>query len=186
MRIYGNREIKTLSGKDTRPTTSKVREALFNIWQDKIECASWLDLCAGNGTMGAEALCRGAFEAIAIEKSSIACQIIRENWQKVASENQEFKVLRGDILHRLKGLKGLKFDLIYFDPPYYCDFYNDVLNAVYNYQLLKPNIGEIGVEYNPKRSNLKEDHNLQLIDTKFYGNVALNFYNHQLSEISHL
>lgn len=180
MRIYGNREIKTLSGKDTRPTTSKVREALFNIWQDKIECASWLDLCAGNGTMGAEALCRGAFEAIAIEKSSIACQIIRENWQKVASENQEFKVLRGDILHRLKGLKGLKFDLIYFDPPYYCDFYNDVLNAVYNYQLLKPNIGEIGVEYNPKRSNLKEDHNLQLIDTKFYGNVAINFYNHQL------
>jgi 16S rRNA (guanine966-N2)-methyltransferase len=176
MRIYGNREIKTLSGKDTRPTTSKVREALFNIWGDKIESASWLDLCAGNGTMGAEALCRGASEAIAIEKSSLACQLIRENWQKVALESQQFKVLRGDILQRLKGLNGRKFDLIYFDPPYHCDFYNSVLNVIYDYQLLKPNISEIAVEYNPKKSNIKDDHNLQLIQTKFYGNIALNFY----------
>jgi 16S rRNA (guanine966-N2)-methyltransferase len=176
MRIYGNREIKTLPGKDTRPTTSKIREALFNIWGDKIESALWLDLCAGNGTMGAEALCRGAYEAIAIEKSSLACQLIRENWQKVALESQQFKVLRGDILHRLKGLSGRKFDLIYFDPPYYCDFYNSVLNAIYDYQLLKPNIGQIAVEYNPKRSNIQDNHNFQLIQTKFYGNIALNFY----------
>ena len=178
MRIYGNREIKTLSGKDTRPTTSKVREALFNIWEDKIESASWLDLCAGNGTMGAEALCRGASEVIAIEKLSLACQIIRENWQKVANDNQQFKVLRGNILPRLKGLNGRKFDLIYFDPPYHCDFYNSVLNAICDYQLLRANIGEIAVEYNPKKSSIKDDNNLQLIQTKFYGNIALNFYQH--------
>jgi 16S rRNA (guanine(966)-N(2))-methyltransferase RsmD len=178
MRIYGNREIKTVSGKDTRPTTSKVREALFNIWQDKIVSASWLDLCAGNGTMGAEALCRGASEVIGIEKSSLGCQIIRENWQKVAQENQEFKVLRGDILYRLKGLNGRKFDLIYFDPPYYCNFYNDVLNAIYDYQLLPSNIGQIAVEYNPKKSSLNDNHSLQLIQTKYYGNIALNFYQH--------
>ncbi|BAQ65386.1 16S rRNA (guanine(966)-N(2))-methyltransferase [Geminocystis sp. NIES-3709] len=173
MRIYGNREIKTLSGKDTRPTTSKVREALFNIWRDEIESASWLDLCAGNGTMGAEALCRGVLEAVAIEKSSIACQIIRENWQKVATKDQKFKVLRGDILERLKSLKGEKFDLIYFDPPYHCDFYDRVLDIITDYQLLQ---GQIAVEYDPRKSKIKDQQKLQLIQTKFYGNIAINFY----------
>jgi len=57
MRIYGNRPIKTLAGQLTRPTTARVREALFNIWQQKLSGCRWLDLCAGNGSMGAEALC---------------------------------------------------------------------------------------------------------------------------------
>lgn len=50
MRIYGNRPIKTLAGQLTRPTTARVREALFNIWQQKLSGCRWLDLCAGNGS----------------------------------------------------------------------------------------------------------------------------------------
>jgi 16S rRNA (guanine(966)-N(2))-methyltransferase RsmD len=123
--------------------------------------------------MGAEALCRGAIEVVAIEKSPIACQIIRENWQKVAQEGQKFKVLRGDILQRLKSLKGQKFDLIYFDPPYHIDLYDRVLNLIYEYELLK---GQIAVEYDPKKSTISEQQKLTLIQTKFYGNTALNFY----------
>lgn len=173
MRIYGNREIKTLSGKDTRPTTSKVREALFNIWHDRLDRCTWLDLCAGNGTMGAEALCRGASEVIAIEQSSIACQIIRENLQKVVQENQQFKVLRGDILQRLKSLKGRQFDLIYFDPPYHSNLYDRVLNLIREYNLLK---GQIAVEYDPKKSQISPQEKLTLIQTKNYGNISINFY----------
>lgn len=173
MRIYGNREIKTLSGNDTRPTTAKVREALFNIWQNYLPSASWLDLCAGNGTMGAEALCRGACEVVAIEQSPLACQIIRENLAKVAQENQEFKVLRGDILQRLKSLKGKKFDLIYFDPPYHSNFYDRVLNLIDEYKLLT---GQIAVEYDPKKSHISDQQKLTLVQTKLYGNIALNFY----------
>ena len=180
MRIYGNREIKTLPGRDTRPTTAKVREALFNIWRDKIESASWLDLCAGNGTMGAEALCRGAKEAIAIEKSSFACKIIRENWQKVVQPKQQFKILKGDVLLRLKSLMGRQFDLIYFDPPYQENIYNSVLNAIAKYQLLLPNRGEIAVEYDPGKSQLEEWDGLELIQIKRYGNIALNFYSYPI------
>ena len=178
MRIYGNREIKTVSGKDTRPTTGKVREALFNIWREKIDSAKMLDLCAGNGTMGAEALCRGATEAVGIEKSSIACKIIRENWQKVSTPDQNFKILRGDVLLRLKSLQGYKFDLIYFDPPYYANFYNSVLKTIVDYNLLTENTGEIAVEYDPRKSNLTTDDlpNLQLIQTKSYGKTHLDFY----------
>jgi 16S rRNA (guanine(966)-N(2))-methyltransferase RsmD len=178
MRIYGNREIKTLPGIDTRPTTSKVREALFNIWRDKIESASWLDLCAGNGTMGAEALCREAKEVVAIEKSSLACKIIRENWQKVSQSPQQFKILKGDVLLRLKNLAGQQFDLIYFDPPYHQNLYHSVLEAIVKYELLESNRGQLAVEYDPQKSRLNKDNygNLQLIQTKNYGKTALNFY----------
>ena len=186
MRIYGNREIKTLLGKDTRPTTSKVREALFNIWREKIESASWLDLCAGNGTMGAEALCRGAKEVVGIEKSSFACKIIRQNWQKISQNSQQFKILKGDVLLRLKNLVGQKFDLIYFDPPYHQNLYNSVLDAIVKYELLVANTGQLAVEYDPQKSLLNDNNheNLKLIQTKNYGKTALNFYEWKNSNIS--
>ena len=178
MRIYGNREIKTLSGKDTRPTTSKVREALFNIWRERLDQASWLDLCAGNGTMGAEALCRGVSKVVAIEKSSIACKIIRENWQKVSTTSQTFKILRGDVNLRLKSLENQQFDLIYFDPPYYQDLYTSVLDNIVKYKLLKPYTGELAVEHDPRRSSLEayQNESLTLIQRKDYGKTTVNFY----------
>lgn len=177
MRIYGNREIKTLSGKDTRPTTSKVREAVFKIWQDRIINCTWLDLCAGNGSMGAEALCRGALNVIGIEKNPRACSIIRENWQKVANSNQQFKILKGDVLHRLKVLKEKQFDLIYCDPPYESSLYEPILNLITEYNLLK-NTGQIAIEYNPKKPPLINLYQLELVQTKIYGHTAVNFYNY--------
>ncbi len=178
MRIYGNREIKTLSGKDTRPTTSKVREAVFNIWQDRVINCTWLDLCAGNGSMGAEALCRGASQVIGIEKNPRACQLIRENWQKVANSNQKFKILKGDVLLRLKALNEKQFDLIYFDPPYESNLYKPILNLITEYNLLK-NTGQMAIEYNPKKPPLINLCQLQLVQTKIYGHTGVNFYNRQ-------
>jgi 16S rRNA (guanine(966)-N(2))-methyltransferase RsmD len=175
MRIYGNRELKTLAGRDTRPTKAMVREALFNIWQGKIVNCKWLDLCAGNGSMGAEALCRGATEVLGIEKSSSACNIITYNWQKVANSEQQFKILRGDVSLLLPRLKDIKFDLIYFDPPYSSNLYQPVLEAIVNYNLLNL-YGEIAVEYNPKIWQNTDILGLKIIRIKFYGNTALNFY----------
>ncbi|MEO1509975.1 MAG: RsmD family RNA methyltransferase, partial [Cyanobacteria bacterium J06633_23] len=93
IRIYGNRAIKTLPGQATRPTPAKVREALFNIWQGRLQGCRWLDLCAGSGAMGAEALCRGASNVVGIEKSRSACRIIQTNWQTVAKPEQTFQVI---------------------------------------------------------------------------------------------
>ena len=72
IRIYGNRPIKTLPGQATRPTPAKVREALFNSWQGRVNGSRWLDLCAGSGAMGAEALCRGASLVVGIEQAGAA------------------------------------------------------------------------------------------------------------------
>ncbi|BAT53242.1 hypothetical protein NOS3756_22010 [Nostoc sp. NIES-3756] len=175
LRIYGNRQIKTLPGQETRPTTSRVREAVFNIWQGEIEGCRWLDLCAGNGSMGAEALSRGASLVIGIEKSSRACAVIQENWQRIAHSEQKWRVLRGDVVVQLKNLSGQQFDKIYFDPPYASGLYQPVLEAIADYQLLEPN-GEIAIEHNPQGWVDIVIPTWEICRQKVYGNTALTFY----------
>ena len=175
MRIYGNREIKTLPGRTTRPTTARVREALFNIWQQKIANCHWLDLCAGTGSLGAEALCRGAARVTAIEKDPRACSIIKENWQRIIREGQSFKVLRGDVAKRLIGLKGKQFDRIYFDPPYHSNLYREVLEAIAVYNLLMET-GEIALEGDRSLWTPLEVAGLEICRQKVYGNTILTFY----------
>ncbi len=175
LRIYGNRALKTLPGRDTRPTLARVREAVFNIWQGKIEGCRWLDLCAGTGSMGAEALCRGAAITIAVEKSSRACAVIQQNWQQVARTDQTFQVLRGDVVKRLPTLAGQTFDRIYFDPPYAEDLYQPVLDEIASYALLASD-GELAVEHSPDRTDIVTPPSLEICRQKAYGNSALTFF----------
>lgn len=175
MRIYGNRQLKTLPGQETRPTLARVREAVFNIWQGTIPDCRWLDLCAGTGSMGAEALCRGASFVIGIEKWAKACAIIRQNWEQVAQPEQEFDVIQGDVVGGLKTLAGQQFDRIYFDPPYESHLYKPVLEAIARYQLLAED-GELAAEHNPKNSLPTTMLNLEVCRQKVYGNTALTFY----------
>lgn len=175
MRIYGNRLLTTLPGQLTRPTSARVREALFNIWQDSIIECRWLDLCAGNGSMGAEALCRGAREVIGIETYGKACKTVKQNWQKFATGNQRFKVIKGNVVKVLKTLEEQQFDHIYFDPPYASRLYQPVLEAIVTYRLLK-NDGEIAVEHNPKLWQAIEINGLAISQKKYYGNNAITFY----------
>ncbi|UKO99756.1 16S rRNA (guanine(966)-N(2))-methyltransferase RsmD [Nostoc sp. UHCC 0870] len=175
LRIYGNRQIKTLPGQETRPTSARVREAVFNIWQGEISGCRWLDLCTGTGSMGAEALCREASLVVGIEKSSRACAVIQQNWQTVAQSNQKWQVLRGDVIQQLKHLSGQQFDRIYFDPPYASGLYQQVLEAIAHYQLLDAN-GEIAVEHNPQGWTEIVIPNWEICREKVYGNTALTFY----------
>ncbi|MEH2197362.1 16S rRNA (guanine(966)-N(2))-methyltransferase RsmD [Nostoc sp.] len=175
LRIYGNRQLKTLPGKETRPTSARVREAVFNIWQGEIASCRWLDLCAGTGSMGAEALCRGANLVVGIEQSSRACATIQQNWQQVANAEQEFRVLRGDITQQLKTLSGKQFDRIYFDPPYASGLYQPVLEAIAHHQLLDPS-GEIAVEHASQGWIPPEIPAWGICREKVYGNTSLTFY----------
>ncbi len=175
LRIYGNRKLKTLPGLETRPTLGRVREAVFNIWQNQIAGCRWLDLCGGCGSMGAEALCRGASQAIAIDQSSQACRIIRQNWQQVAAAEQDFQVIRGDVITKLKTLAGQQFDRIYFDPPYLSNLYESVLNAIAQYQLLAAE-GELAVEHHPKHWTVPTVAGLEICRQKVYGNSAVTFF----------
>lgn len=175
MRIYGNRQLKTLPGQETRPTLARVREAVFNIWQGSINDCRWLDLCAGSGSMGAEALCRGASRVVGIEKWGKACAVIQQNWQQVAQPNQEYQVMQGDVVSKLKTLAGQQFDRIYFDPPYASKLYQPVIEAIAYYHLLSED-GELAVEHSPNQLTPPLIPNLEICRQKVYGNSALTFY----------
>ena len=174
LRIYGNRALKTLPGQTTRPTPARVRTAVFNIWQGAIAGCHWLDLCAGSGAMGAEALCRGAVRLVGIEQSEPACRVIAQNWQQVSQPEQTVKLIRGDICTKLKTLQGDQFDRIYFDPPYHGELYLPVLNAIVTYDLLHPD-GELAVEHDPNDWVEPTITGLEIIREKVYGQTALTF-----------
>ena len=172
IRIYGNREIKTLAGEATRPTSARVREALFNIWQGRVLGCRWLDLCAGSGAMGAEALCRGAAEVVGIEKSGAACQIVTQNWQKVAKSEQKYRIVKGDVVTQVECLSD-KFDLVYFDPPYAGELYQPVIAKLVD--ILTP-LGEAAVEYDAamwQPTQIPE--RLEIVRGKKYGSTHLAF-----------
>jgi 16S rRNA (guanine(966)-N(2))-methyltransferase RsmD len=151
-----------------------VREAIFNIWQENLQDCRWLDLCAGSGAMGAEALVRGAAVVTGIERSPRACSIIQENWQLVAQASQKFTLLRGDVVLRLKKLAGEQFDLIYFDPPYTGNLYLPVLEAIAQGQILSP-AGELAVEHDPKLP-IPQVAGLEIYRQKTYSNTGVTFY----------
>ncbi|MEM7795830.1 MAG: 16S rRNA (guanine(966)-N(2))-methyltransferase RsmD [Cyanobacteria bacterium P01_C01_bin.118] len=175
IRIYGNRAIKTLPGQATRPTPAKVREALFNIWQGQVQGCRWLDLCAGSGAMGAEALCRGASAVVGIEQSGPACRIVQTNWQSVAKPEQSFQVIRGDVTKKLKSLDTSPFDLVYFDPPYAGGLYGPVLETLVQRSLLVEG-GAIAAEYTPDHWQPESISGLTLQRTKRYGLTHLAFF----------
>jgi 16S rRNA (guanine966-N2)-methyltransferase len=174
LKVAGHRSLKTLPGLATRPTPAKVRAALFNIWQGAIPNCRWLDICAGSGAMGAEALCRGATVVIGIEQSGRACELIQDNWQKVAQQGQIYQIIRGHVLQRLPSLQGQHFDRIYFDPPYASDLYLPVLQAIAQHQLLADQ-GVIAVEFNPQSPPGWHRCGFVPGRVKTYGNTALMF-----------
>ena len=110
--------LKTVSGTDTRPTTDRIKETLFNILQTEIPGCSFLDLFAGSGGIGIEALSRGAREAVFVEQDRAACECIRYNLEFTRLADQA-KLLRSDVFSALARMDGRDaFDIIFMDPPY--------------------------------------------------------------------
>jgi 16S rRNA (guanine966-N2)-methyltransferase len=118
MRVIGgefrSRRLKTLPGLATRPTPGRLREALFNVLAPRMEGAIFLDAYAGGGTVGIEALSRGAARCIFLESSRKAVELIRENLRSLGIENRA-RVVAGPAL---AGLGREQADVIFLDPPY--------------------------------------------------------------------
>ncbi len=110
--------LKTVEGIDTRPTTDRIKETLFNIIAPDVPDAVFLDLFAGSGAIGLEAVSRGAKRAVFVDNNRKAVSVIRENIQFTGFDSQ-CEVLCMDFLAALKVLAGKKrFDLVFLDPPY--------------------------------------------------------------------
>ena len=119
--------LKTIPGNETRPTTDRIKETLFNILQPEIPGCRYLDLFSGSGAIGIEALSRGAEYAVFVEKNPKACSCIRENlsFTKLAENG---KLLNMDVLQALRSREGEEaFACIFMDPPYNKDLERQVL-----------------------------------------------------------
>lgn len=115
---YKGRYLKVPNSKVTRPTMDKVRQAMFNAIKNKAENAVCLDLFAGSGAMGLEALSRGAKKCTFVEKDHGTFQVLKENVLSLVEEKERYSLFFGDYRLFLKKLKEEKIDLLFLDPPY--------------------------------------------------------------------
>ena len=110
--------LKTVEGMDTRPTTDRIKETLFNMIQHELCDCRFLDLFAGSGAIGIEALSRGAKEAVFAENNRKACACVKDNLRFTKLENKA-RVFETDALSALHKMEGEEaFDIIFLDPPY--------------------------------------------------------------------
>lgn len=129
--------LKTIEGKDTRPTTDRIKETLFNMIQSEIPGAYFLDLFAGSGQIGLEAVSRGAVRAVFVENQKKAAACIQENILFTKSEKESL-LLKMDVLPALRSLEGkYRFDIIFMDPPYQDMQERDVIEYLKDSDLLK-------------------------------------------------
>lgn len=137
---YKGRLLRLPKGSSTRPTLGIVRAAIFNICRLSLEGAYFLDLFAGSGAMGLEALSQGASFAVFVEQNRIAARCIAENLDLLHLQ-QQGRILTQELFKALSHLKkkSLKFNLIYIDPPYRRGpFIPDILYALISHSLCAP------------------------------------------------
>ncbi len=141
MRIIAGRArrlpLKAPSGKDTRPTTDRIKETLFNMISYDVADATFLDLFSGSGNIGLEAASRGAKEVILVENNRKACEVIEENIQ-FTHLGDVTSCIKKDVFVAMGELANKKsFDIIFADPPYHLGLERQILHAVKANGLLK-------------------------------------------------
>jgi 16S rRNA (guanine966-N2)-methyltransferase len=173
------RRLKKVPGDSTRPIMDRVKESLFNILRDEVVEARWLDLFAGTGQVGIEALSRGASEVVFVDMVRAAIRTIEANLRHTGLE-ESATVLKADAFAYLASPSIRPFDLIYVAPPQYLKLWEQVLRVLDKrpYDFLSTN-GIIVVQIDPKEYQLLLLQNLTLYQQRRYGNTLLCFYENQ-------
>lgn len=170
------RVIKTLEGVNTRPTSDRVKESLFNILMFQIPSSSVLDLFSGSGNLGLESLSRGAKDVVFVEKNSAALKILRQNCMSLDYLDCS-QILPYDVIHAISKLSQNEksFDIVFMDPPYDKGLEIPTLLALDEANLINEG-GIITVEH------LYENHLPQTVgsfvqyDMRKYRGTAISFY----------
>ena len=166
------RPVPSPPGKGTRPTASKMRQALFNILGPRTAGSSFLDIFAGTGLIGLEALSRGAASLTAIEQNRSLAANIKLGARQLG---YEVEVMNADFRRGLPNLAGRKFDIVFADPPYEANFEQEILALVVKNDLLEPN-GILVIEHLNQHKIDCEGLPLKQVNRKQYGQSAFSFY----------
>lgn len=170
---YGGRRLEV--GPGVRPTESRVREALFGIWQQRVVDSRFLDLFAGSGAVGLEALSRGAASSLLVEGKPGALAVLQRN--RLALADPRASIRRGhlpDWLTRRPSAVGERpFDLVFADPPYRFAAYDRLLSMLPSW--LAPS-GVIAIEHSARRELPELCDGAECCDRRGYGETSLSFY----------
>lgn len=184
MRITGGKAkgipIKAPGGRRTRPTSNKVREAMFNVLGDRVSGARVLDLFAGSGAPAIDALSRGAEYAVMVEKDSAAVGAIRLNLER-AGLAESARVVRSDFRAALARFcrEGEMFDIVFVDPPYEGNLLDATAAALAKRRVIT-NDSVIIVEHFKKTAPPDSISGLPLHQTRNYGQTSLSYFLHSL------
>lgn len=171
--IMKGRKLLPSSGLDLRPTTDKVKEAIFNILSPDISGACFLDLYAGTGSIGIEAISRGAARVVFVERDKKHALLIRKNLSLFAllGKTALFEATARDFIKK----NTESFDLCYIDPPYEDDDITSVLQTLGSSDTIRPQ-GIVVIEHFHKREFVASFGELSFLKQVRYGGTALSFY----------
>ncbi len=170
------RKLKRVPGQSTRPIMDRVKENLFNILGGFVPGSRWLDLFAGTGQVGIEALSRGAEHVVFVDNVTAAIRTIKSNLRRTDLAVGA-TVIQRDAFRFLEDPESTPFDLIYVAPPQYKELWSEVLIAVDERPLdLLEERGLVVVQIDPKEERSLELRNLELVDRRRYGSTMLLFY----------
>ena len=182
MRIIGGRlrgrKLQTFKGSQVRPTADRVREALFNILGRQFIGANILDLFAGTGALGIEALSRGAQTAVFVDNSPHSLAVLQKNLDRCALQHCT-RTIRWDIARNLECLKGYPetFGLVFLDPPYHCALVPKTLNHLQQSGCLAPG-AVLAAEHEAEAEFEMESTRFTCTDNRRYGRTALSFFSY--------
>lgn len=173
---YRGHRLKALPGLELRPTSDRLKEALFNVLAPRIEEARFLDCYAGSGAIGIEALSRGAREVVFVEKSARARKAIADNLERCRIETG-YEIISGDAPAALKqlGAAERRFDIIFIDPPYRAGLYERTIEAVSEHGLLEVD-GVLIAEHHRKGVLPEAAGRLERYRVICHGESCLSFY----------
>jgi 16S rRNA (guanine(966)-N(2))-methyltransferase RsmD len=179
LRVVGGsargRRLKLVPGEGTRPIGDRVKESLFNIIGADVEGSAWLDVFAGTGSVGIEALSRGARTAVFVDSARTAVETVRENL--VTTRLDSLAVVRqADAFDFLAGHAGSGFDYVYLAPPQYRRLWIESLAAVDRKPALMDPDGWVIVQIDPREDESLELERLVRFDERVYGQTKLLFF----------
>ncbi len=158
-----------------RPTTNRVKESLFNKWMQYVDGARVLDLFSGTGSLGIEALSRGATHVDFVEAHSKSIAILKKNIELLKLSPAEYSITKTDVISFLKKYQGEPYDLILADPPFTEKMAHDVMHALDNSVCFSPQT-LIAIE-SQKKERIDENYQqLFRYDMNDYGDKVLSFF----------
>ena len=177
---YRGRVLNSPKNEDIRPTIDMVKEAVFSMLQDYLYGARFVDLFAGSGSIGIEALSRGADDCVFADKSKDSIDIVKSNLDKLGATAE---VLYLDYLSALHRLRGGAYDIIYIDPPFANTDIKGMAELILKYKVLDTD-GIIVYESLFNKKDKPQINGFTLIKSKKYGTIAIDVYQLNSSEDS--